>query len=96
MNCYRCNGSMTEQITDICLCERSPATKITGVPAFVCVHCGERVYSSEVSLKLDDIRERFDALEYNSVQPLFVYQYDAPLAIPPGARWWRMGHPLPP
>ncbi|MCH7985446.1 MAG: hypothetical protein IH847_02525 [Acidobacteria bacterium] len=70
---------MTEQVVDICLCEMSPATKIAGVPAFVCDRCDERIYSSEVSIRLDDIRERFDVLAYDSAEPMYVYQYD-PLA----------------
>lgn len=68
---------MTEQVIDICLCEMSPATKIAGVPAFVCTRCDERIYSGEVSMRLGDIRERFDILGHDSIQPLFVYQYDS-------------------
>ena len=69
---------MTEQIIDICLCEMSPARKIAGVPAFVCPRCDERMYSGEVSIKLGDIRDRFDSPDNDGVEFMLVYQYDRP------------------
>lgn len=68
---------MMEQVIDICLCEMSPATKIAGVPAFVCTRCDERIYSGEVSMRLGDIRERFEVREYDTIQPMLVYQFDS-------------------
>ena len=80
MTCPRCQQAMTRQTVDICLCELSPPAKITHVPAFVCDECGERVFEGEVSIKLDDLRDRFDApAAYDEVQPMRVYYYDSPL-----------------
>ena len=68
---------MSQQIVDICLCDMSPARKISAVPALVCSACDERMYSTEVSIRLDDIRERFGAADWDcdDVQPLLVYRF---------------------
>jgi len=77
MNCERCDGELVDQSVDICVCESEPARVIRGVPALVCPRCDERVFSGEVALLIDGIRDRSaNPSDYDDIRPLLVYQYE--------------------
>jgi hypothetical protein len=80
VNCLNCGHEMARQIVEICLCELSPPRKIDRIPALVCSECGARLYEGDVSIRLDDIRERFDVLgDVDAIETMLVYHYDTPL-----------------
>jgi hypothetical protein len=66
---------MEARVVSVFLCEMTPAAKIDGVPAFVCAHCGERVFGADVAERLDEIRDGFGHPDH--VESLDVYNFAA-------------------
>ncbi len=73
--CSLCNDWMTEKALTI-LVDTEPPSKIINVPGHECEACGERLYSGEVSIKLDDIGERIRARKFDSEVTAYVYNFD--------------------
>ena len=45
-------------------------TAVLKVPAEVCLHCGERLYSQETVRRFEEIRSKLDHQETSEFQPL--------------------------
>lgn len=43
MNCPICDGTLEPRDVNICACDELPPVVVRGVPALVCIRCGEKV-----------------------------------------------------
>lgn len=53
--CYYCGAKLEEKRTDIIRYWGKEPFAINDVPTLVCIKCGEKYYTSEVSKKIDKI-----------------------------------------
>ena len=71
--CARCGfDDVIEKSVDVVLRGRCDAAVIS-VPAEVCLHCGERFYTGEVSFCFDAIQERLENVQVDEFQPIGRY-----------------------
>ena len=71
--CARCGfDDVIEKNVDVVLRGRCDAAVIS-VPAEVCLHCGERYYTGEVSFCFDAIQERLNNGQVDEFQPIGRY-----------------------
>ena len=67
--CPVCGGEVIErQVQKLLRGGRHTAS--ISVPAEVCLHCGERLYSPDVVKKLEEIRTKLERQETDQFQPI--------------------------
>jgi len=57
MRCYECGGLVRDAKVDFVLPVGGDEVIVTGVPAHVCVRCGEEILDLEVVQNLEHIRD---------------------------------------
>ncbi len=67
--CPVCGGELMERQVEKLLRGGRHTASIT-VPADVCLHCGERLYTSEVVKKFEEIRIKLERQETGEFQPI--------------------------
>ena len=68
-NCPVCGGALVEREVDKLL-RGGPHTALLKVPAEVCLHCGERLYSEEAVRRFADIRSKLERQETAEFTPV--------------------------
>ncbi len=79
MNCPICEGTLELQNVNICACDTLPPVVVRGVPAMVCVRCGEKVLSQASIDALALVRKglvsrpttirTYDLYDFSALQP---------------------------
>jgi YgiT-type zinc finger domain-containing protein len=67
--CPVCGGELIDRQVQKLLRGGRHTASIT-VPAEVCLHCGERLYSSDVVKKFEEIRLKLERQETGDFQPI--------------------------
>ena len=67
--CPVCGGEVIERTVQKLLRGGRHTASIT-VPAEICLHCGERLYSAEIVRKFEEIRNKLERQETNEFQPI--------------------------
>lgn len=55
MNCFKCKGELEEKKVNYVVDLENTIIIIKGVPAKVCVNCGEQYFNDETSENIDNI-----------------------------------------
>lgn len=61
MRCYRCGGAVEGREVRFSLETDRGLVLVDGVPANVCVQCGEQTFSSAVVQRLEGMRDEIEA-----------------------------------
>lgn len=61
MRCYRCGGAVVMRKVRFSLETDRGLVLIDGVPAEVCVQCGEQTFSIDVVQRLEEMRDEIEA-----------------------------------
>jgi YgiT-type zinc finger domain-containing protein len=67
--CPVCNGEMIEKEVEKLLRGGNNTAAII-IKAEVCLHCGERLYSKEITGKFEEIRSKLEKGEVSDFEPL--------------------------
>ena len=67
--CPVCGGEMVEKEVEKLL-RGGANTAVLRVPAEVCLHCGERLYSVETVRRFEQIKAKLERQEVEEFQPL--------------------------
>jgi YgiT-type zinc finger domain-containing protein len=67
--CPVCGGDMVAKEVEKLL-RGGMHTAVVKVPAEVCLHCGERLYSQEIIRRFEEIKDRLERDETDAFRPL--------------------------
>lgn len=67
--CPVCGGELAEKEVEKIL-RGGADTAVLTVPAEVCLHCGERLYSSETIRRFEEVREKLERRETAGLQEI--------------------------
>ena len=62
MNCFKCNGKLIEKKVNYVVDLENTIIIIKGVPANVCIECGEQYFSDEISENIEKIVSQLQEL----------------------------------
>ena len=62
MDCFKCKGKLKEKKVNYMVDLENTIIIIKGVPAKVCVNCGEQYFNDEVSENIEKIVEQLKSL----------------------------------
>lgn len=67
--CPVCGGELISKEVEKLL-RGGSNTAVLRVPAEVCLHCGERLYSQETVRKFEEVRDKLEKQQTDEFQPL--------------------------